>query len=163
VGGKSLLAALPLTAQAVGAVNAAAGASLADLQARLAGAVALQAGVALSPPSLTDLIAALQALIEQILALLAQPASPPIVVNVSAMAAVAAELQAAIGLLQAQLALAASISGTLGAGIHLYRYDGPASGLVVPPDTTPDQPTLGVVLVATGPTAQAALRATFSI
>lgn len=106
----------PLAASAVGPMNA-------QLTAQLNGAIALQAGLTLSPPNITAALAQLQSLIASLEALIAEGIGfPPATLQIAAVEALIANLNVTVGILSELATLFAS------GGVGLYVYEGAAAG-----------------------------------
>lgn len=119
--GDSVPVALSASAELAASVNL----MLPEVNAKIAGLVALQASLTLTPPSLAgnlqvalDLVASLQASLSLGL--------PGLDFQLTAVAALLAELNVFLGALLAKLDLALSLQATLGTpGIFAYQYIGP--------------------------------------
>jgi hypothetical protein len=122
VAGGSVGSLLPMTLQGVAALDASAALILPQLAAKLEGAIKSQLALVLKPPGVAGSIdVATRVLASLNLAITA----PGAVVDFSAIAALIAEVVAALGSLAASAALAASLTATFGhAGLHLYKLEG---------------------------------------
>ncbi len=165
LGGFTVGECLPIAVTAKAGIDASVRIVLPSLEAKLAGALEVQAAITVSPPTLAvqlqaaiDLAAELQASIDLGL--------PGISVDLAAMASIIAEIQVELGSIQAQVALSASLGVTLGgAGVHLISQEGTlgsfgsdvgtAAGSIGASST----PCNAVCLVATTPEAWAAISA----
>lgn len=142
---------------------------LPDIQARLTGALSASLAVAASPPSL----AASAQLASQILAAInAAVLTPGVMVDLTACAALVAELSAILGQIQANIGLAVELGDMLGtSGVHFYLIEGDigsmGSGLQsvlaggMPGGSGPTQQGTAFVLLAGDNGAIAALRTLF--
>lgn len=123
VGAMTLGALLPLLTQAQLEIQALAGPGLTELEAKLAGAIALAAKVAIRPPS----IAASAAVAAKLVASLSVAIAPPgIDFAASACAQLIARLRAQIGAFRAALGFALGLP--LGVGVDVWVYEGPEEG-----------------------------------
>lgn len=131
LGSLTIGAAIPALLAAQLSITAAFGPLLAELNAKLAGYVALALKIGIKPPSLfasIDLAAKIAASLNAALAAGFTP--PSIDFSASAVAALIAELQIKIGLLNAALDLAIQLGSlNAAAGVHAFIYEGPISGL----------------------------------
>lgn len=119
---------IPLGASAVGVAQASLDVSLPEVEAKLAGALEVQAAVVLDPPTIE---AQIETLLAAVANLEASIALPGVSVDVSAMAAAVAELEASLGALQAQASIVGALSLTLGApGVYALHYLGSPEGVV---------------------------------
>ncbi len=165
-GGLTLAAGLPFLGPVSAGFSASLAATLPDIQARIAGALSGQVQIALNPPSL----AASAALAAQIgAAIQAAFATPGVMVDITAAAALIAELSAILGQLQANLALSASLGSLLAAGgVHFYTTEGAVADMTgslqpflaggIPGGEGPDQNGFALTMVAAEPGAITALR-----
>jgi len=165
-GGLTLAAGLPFLGPMSAGFSASLAATLPDIQARIAGALSGQVQVVLNPPSL----AASAALAAQIgAAIQAAIATPGVMVDITAAAALIAELSAILGQLQANLALSASFGSLLAAGgVHFYTVEGSVGDMTgalqphlaggIPGGEGPDQNGFALVMVAAEPAAMTAIR-----
>lgn len=151
---------MPLALQASAQLSTAIGVALPDVQARVDGLLALSIA---PPPSLADLLAALEALLGAIQTLIAVPLP-----DVTATVAALAELQATLGSLGASLGFQLNLASLLATpGIFFYLFAGRAdevgpalsdrltSGL---PGGAPGESVAGAILLAKDAGAIAALR-----
>lgn len=164
LGGRTIGECVPLAVTAKGALDVAIGASLPEVQAKLAGAVQAQANIALNPPTLATQLNAALALVAQLQAMIALGV-PGGVVDLTAMAKVIAELQATIGLLNTQVDFSASFSATLGAsGVHAYLWEGKSSDAVPGglPGLPADADSWGLFLVTGSAATWSSMQAMFS-
>ncbi len=122
VAGGSIGSLLPLSLQGVAALDASLALMLPELIAKLAGVLKAQLSLSISPPSLAgSLTVALNAVINLQIAI----SGPSIALDFSAIAALMAEIQAALGALSLSLALSVSLKLSLGhAGLHLITLEG---------------------------------------
>lgn len=161
-GSLTLGQAIPGAAGAQLALDAAVGATLPDVQARVDGLLALSIS---PPPSLADLIASVTALLASLQGLLAAPLP-----DVTATAAALADLQVTLGQLTAALSLSLSLGSQLAAaGIHYYVFAGQAGQLGgelgsllsggLPGGAGASESVAGAILLANDGGAIAALRA----
>lgn len=116
---------LPIAVSAKGALDASLGIQLPELNAKIAGMLAAQAALTLSPPTLAASLSAaldLVANLQESIALGLPSAS----INLAVVAGIVAELNASLGALNAQVALSAGFAATFGVGgVRLIRADGP--------------------------------------
>lgn len=120
LGAMSISTLLPLLTQAQATIEALAGPGLADLEAKLAGAIALAAKVSIRPPS----IAASAAVAAKIVAALSVAIAPPGVDFAAvACAQLIARLRAQIGAFRAAMQFALGLP--LGAVVDVWLYEGP--------------------------------------
>jgi hypothetical protein len=122
VAGGSIGSLLPLSLQGVTALDASLALMLPELIAKLAGALKAQLSLSISPPALAgSLEVALKAVINLQIAI----SGPSISLDFSAIAALMAEIQAALGALSLNLALSIGLKLTFGhAGLHLIKLEG---------------------------------------
>ena len=126
VAGGSIGSLLPLSLQGVAALDASLALMLPELIAKLAGALKAQLSLSISPPSLAG---SLEVALKAVLNLQIAISGPSTALDFSAIAALMAEVQAALGALTASLALAVSLNTTLGhAGLHLITLEGEVGG-----------------------------------
>ena len=166
VGSMTLGSALPTALAAQGAIDASIGLVLPEIQAKLAGLLAVN----LIPPTIAASLTTALQLVANIQAAITVGA-PAVDIQLAAVAQLIAELQAQIVSLQAQLAFSATLSATLGAsGIHLYSYDGEAGELGSElqaelsggfPGGQPSDATFAMLAAGTTPAAIAAIKAMF--
>lgn len=162
VGSMSVGGAIPLAATAQAQLDASLGVLLAEMQAKLTGAIEAHAQLVITPPSLSagftaamDLVANLQALIDLGL--------PSASINLEAALAVIAELRVKLGVLEAAASFAAELSGILAsAGVYVWTYSGAPGGLV-PGWSGPGGNVWAVILAAGAGATQGALKATFGV
>lgn len=120
---------IPLFLEAAAAIDVAIGPVLLRFQAELAGALALQAQLTLTPPGFTAslaIVGQLNAAIEAAIAL--GVTLPGIDINLSAIATLIADIQLSIGSLQAAVALSLALKG-LSASVDVFSYEGDAAEL----------------------------------
>lgn len=162
-GVRTIGGAAPALSTAVAALDASVNVSLGEVQAKLSGAIAAMAAIEVSPPTLASQLQGLLAAAAALQAMIALGLTGGSV-NVAAMVAAIAELQASLGKLQASLALSASLGATLGtAGIYVYEWSGRA-GDAVPgglPGIAPDSESWGVLNVGATSAAISALATVF--
>jgi hypothetical protein len=163
LGGGSVGAFMPTTIAALAGAEAAVALPIADVQAKISGAIAASASIAIQPPSL-DLAAALQA----------AASLPGVSVDVSAMTTLATSLGVELGALQAALELVLALKLPFAtAGIHAYELQGQVGQMGsdlggqlsagVPGGSGPSQLGTAVVLVAADNGAIQAIQALFAI
>lgn len=164
VGTLSLGVVLPMVQDAKAQLDGAVGVSLPGVQAQVAGALRLQAQIAIHPPDYASVLAAAEQLLDSVKNLLAQGLSPPVIDIGAQLAALQLQLTG----LQANAAFSVVLGGLLGTpGIHLYRWDGPIGSLAgevgaqmgsgLPGGGGPNQLTSGVMLLAADNGAAAAI------
>lgn len=128
--------------------------ALAEAQAKLTGALAAQAQIAISPPTIATQIDALLAAIAAL-----EVAPPGVALDASAIATAIAEIQATISAL-------VGLNAALGqSGVHLYTWAGPA-GEAVPggiPGAGSQQAAFGVYLLTTVPATWSAMQQVFGL
>lgn len=160
--------AMPLLSAANVSITGAVGASLPELQAKLAGLVSLVAQITLAPPSLEASIALTQSSLVALQAAVALPdlsatLLPTLVLQIAA-------IEASIGALELQLDFAASIPLSTG-GLQMYVYTGTADGIASAavsqfngglPGVADEATVGGVFLIATTPGAAEALDLIFA-
>jgi hypothetical protein len=169
VGSLNLGAAIPVALQAQVGLDAAVAVSLPDISAKLAGWIALQAQLILTPPSLGGQITAVGDLLLQLEASVSL-GLPDVDFQLAAAAGIIAELEATLGALQAQVAFSASLSALFGVGgIHAYHVESTAGQVGADlqavlsagiPGADSGVEAYGVLLVATTSAGRAALQAT---
>lgn len=170
LGVRSLGGVLPVLATAEAAIVASVAPAMAELNAKLAGLLAVQAALLAPPlPSVTIAGAALALVSLQATLAVPQPTSPQLV----AALAVIAQVRAQLGALEAQLSVAAEL-GALGnaGGIAAYAYAGTIDALGpavtaelgggIPGGAGADQGN-ALVLVTTTPGTWISMRAAFAI
>lgn len=161
MGQLTLGACVPSAVALVGALDASIGIELPSIEAKLAGALAVQASVAITPPTLEVQLDAALALVAQLQASIAL-GLPGISLDVSAMVAIIAELQASLGALQANLALGLAIGLQLGTpGIWLYHVQGDPVDIIPGGIPGVSGSVEGVILLAADAGAIDAIRAVF--
>ncbi len=131
LGSLTIGVAIPVLLSAQLSITAAFGPLLVELNAKLAGYLALAVKIGIKPPSLfasIDLAAKIAASLSAALAVGFTP--PSIDFSASAVAVLIADLQIKIGLLNAALNLALQL-GSLNAtaGVHAFVYEGTIAGL----------------------------------
>lgn len=119
LGHYSILEAFPVIGLAQGVIRASVGQVASDIASRLAGAIKLQAGVAIKPPS----VAGSLVIAQQLLASLSVAIAPP---SVNFAAAAAATLIARLQGIKAALDLAL-LWGNFPGSVHLFVYQGRAA------------------------------------
>jgi hypothetical protein len=143
----------------VPALDLALGTTIAELSAKIAGAVEAQARLTITPPTLAVSLATALQIVAQLQAAIAVGA-PDIGFELTALASLIAELQVALGPL---LAIEAAASGSVSA----YVYEGPASGLseigAHIPGGNPAANTVALVLAGTTPAAHASMQTIFGV
>lgn len=131
LGSLTIGAVIPLFVTVELAITAAFGPLLAELNAKLAGYLALAIKIGIKPPSLfasIDLAANIAASLNAALAAGFTP--PSIDFSVTAIGLLVAELQIKLGLLNAAFNLALQLGSlNAAAGVHAFVYEGPISGL----------------------------------
>lgn len=152
LGGKTLGDAMP-------EVNAALATFVIPINAQIAGIIAAQARIAITPPSLAGNLLLAQQLVAQIEAAIALGgALPGIDFQVSALGALLVALQG-------ELAAVAALTAALGVGIHVFASEGDAASVApggqVPPGALPNSPSGAITLMAITPAARATLGAFF--
>jgi hypothetical protein len=115
----SLSAAVPLLAEFQAALSLSSSIALPDLNAKIAGLGAVLAAITVAPPDLTGTIAAA---LETIAALEAAIGGPTVTLQITAIVALLADLNASLGTLTAGLAL--SIPSAV---LSAYVYSGPSA------------------------------------
>ncbi len=169
LGGKSIGAGLPFLLPLSAGFSANLAATLPDIQARLMGALAGQLSVALNPPSL---VASAQLAAQILAAINAAFMTPGVMVDLTATAALIAELSVILGQLSAGISLSASFGALLGtAGVHFYSVVGAVGDMCpalqtnlgggIPGGSGPTQEGVAFMLVAASPVSAAALRQLF--
>jgi hypothetical protein len=159
---------VPLALAAGAQIDAAVAFSLPDIQAKLTGALFVQAQLAISPPSLAASLSATQQMVANLQLMINLP-TPPIVPDFTAMLAVIAELGAQLAAISAQVAFVASFAAILGTpGVFAYKYEGAVGSMGnqlqavlgggLPGGTGPGQPVYSLVFVATDAGAIAAMQ-----
>lgn len=122
VAGGSIGTLLPMSLQAIGALDAQLALMLPDIAAKIAGALKAQIGLTISPPSLSG---SLETAAKIVLNLGIAISGPSFALDFSAIAALIAELQASLGSVVANLALSAALKVTFGhGGLHLLTAEG---------------------------------------
>lgn len=164
LGTKSIGECVPVAVAATAAAKVSLGLADIDLKAKAAALALLQARVTIQPPTLDAQVAASAQLQAALVGAMAVGA-PLVPVDVSAIATAMAQLTADIGTLQTQLSIALEAQASLGgAAVHLLRYDGPAGQLAGGvPGVAPETEVHAVVVVATSPAAEAAIRGVFAV
>lgn len=169
IGGKSIGAGLPFLLPMSAAFSANLAATLPDIQARLVGALSASLSVTISPPSL---VASAQLATQILAAINTAIMTPGVMVDLTAAAALIAELSAILGQIQANLTLAAGFGAMLGtAGIHFYKAEGAVGEMApgygghlsggIPGGSGPEQEGISFLLVAASPVSIAALKQLF--
>jgi hypothetical protein len=121
LGSKSVGGCMPSTLTAVGALEA----QLPSLQAQVAGLIALQARLNLTPPSIGASLDAALELVAALQAAIAIGVSGPDF-QLAAVLELLAKLQIELGSITAALAISVSLGAS---GVHLYAYTGEAAQL----------------------------------
>jgi hypothetical protein len=163
-GSLTLSQCVPGAASANAQASASVNASLGDVQARVDGMLSIQASLTINPPDLAALAAQLQVMITSLLT------APPVVPQLTAVAAALAELQVTLAELNANLAASVSLGLQLASpGIHYYVFAGRADAIGpelqallsagLPGGSGPSQSIAGAVLLANDAGAIAALQA----
>lgn len=135
---------------------------LADVQAKIAAAIALQARITLTPPTLTASLTAALALVARLQASIAL-GLPSVSLDLTAMLKVIASLQVDL-----QAALAINVAFGTG-GIAALSYEGPIGSMggeltgALETLFPPTNEALGLVLIASEPASRAALQLVFGI
>jgi hypothetical protein len=164
IGSFDLGSCVPMALTAQAGISASVNLVLPEIQAKLAGALEVQAFLALNPPSLTADLEAAVALVAQLEALITL-GLPSAALDLSAMLALIAELQVSIGSLTAQLSFALSFGVLLGTpGVYLVRHSGPIGDVFpggLPGGAGPSQPVEGIGIFATDAGAWTAIQAVF--
>ena len=149
IGGMTLGSAFPAVATAQANLSASVNIPIPDLNARLAALVSASVNMPpLSAAALAQIVAAISG------------GFPSVTISAAAIADVIIEIQDTLAALQAQASFALALGGALSAGVHLYRWSGPASEAVpggvpgLPGDSNVD----GVFLVAGNGTAWSSLQ-----
>ena len=154
---------MPTSVAALAAATAAIQFPLLDIEAKIAGALAASASIAIQPPSL-ELAAAIEGALQL----------PGVVVDITAMASLAAALNVELGALQAALSLVLALQLGMGTvGIHAYKLQGEIGGMGgalggqlaggMPDGSGPSQLGTAVVLLAGDNGAIQALEALFAL
>jgi hypothetical protein len=159
--------AMPMLGAASASVTASVGASLPELNAKLAGLVQLIAQMTLAPPTLEASIALTSTALASLNAAASLPDLSATLLPTLVLQAAAIELS--IGALELQLEFAASIPLSTG-GVLMYAYTGTADGITAAAQSTfaslpgvdPATNVGGVFLIATTPGAQEALDLIFA-
>ena len=128
-GNKSIGACIPIAGVLSAQASLALGPLILELTAKLQGYLQMQAALNLTLPALQ-----VQATLQGLLALKAQlelsVVPPSASIQLSVVVGLIAALNLQLGALNAALDLVAELEGVLaGAGVHLYSYTGPSSGL----------------------------------
>lgn len=152
LGGKTLGDAMPEVAAATAIFTV-------PIDAQIAGIIAAQARIAITPPSLAGNLLLAQQLVTQLEAAIALGgALPGVDFQVAALDALLVELQG-------QLAAIAGLTAALGAGVHVFASTGDAASVApggqVPPGALPTSPSGAITLMAVTPAARATLGAFF--
>lgn len=130
LGEMTLGAVVPVALTATASATASINVQLPELQLKLAALLELSARVTLVPPTIAASILAVANMGIQ-LGIALSAGAPSVLVDVSAILAAIAEINASIGALTVQLGIILNIEAALGgASVHLLNYEGVASGLV---------------------------------
>lgn len=131
LGSLTVAGAIPMLLAVELSITAAFGPMLAELNARLAGYIALGIKIGIKPPSLFASIDLAAKIVASLNAALAAGFVPPSVdFAATAVAALVVELKIKIGLLDAALSLALQIGQlNAAAGVHAFVYEGTLAGL----------------------------------
>lgn len=166
-GSKTIGGCFPTAVAAQASIDASVAVSLPKIQGQLTGALAAQAALIATPPTLAGNLAIAEQLVIGIQAAIAVGA-PSVDARLTFLAAVIATLQAQVASLQAQVGFSASLGVTLsGAGVHLYSYEGTAGdfpnairSILIggPPGIAPADQIFAVLPATSGPVSMSALR-----
>jgi hypothetical protein len=164
LGSKTIGSCIPSSLSMIAALEI----QLPKIQAQIAGLIALQAQLNLTPPSIgvslnaaIELVAALQAAITI--------GVPGAEFQLSAVLELLVQIQLELGSITAALALSASFGA---GGVHLYAYDGEAAQLGGAfqselatgfPGGQPDDQAYAIMLATTTPATKIALQAVFAV
>lgn len=171
VGALSLGQACPVALAASAQLSASVGLVLPGLQAQLTGLLALQASIAVSPPSLATNLSLAQQLVAG-LTVAISAGLPGVDFQALAVAGQLAAIQAQIGSLSGVASLGGTIAALLGAvGVYVYAYSGTADGIGpamsaatssgFPGAGGPSQPSNAIVLATVTPATWAAMQTFF--
>ena len=155
---------VPMALLAQGKLSASIGLVLPELQARLEGMLAASVNLSIQPPTLAANLEIALALVAQLQAAI-ELGLPSASIDLTLIASLIAELQISLGALQLDLQWSLAFGLILGTpGIHLYAHEGAVGDVLpggLPGGTGPNQPAIGVLLLATDSGAIAALQAMF--